>query len=891
MSHRKFWYGLSALLLAVSAVRAAPPLAVTATPKEPVTADEVRVPGVASPLTGTFNAIYCTGFEAPDWSLGTSICGPAFAGCIGNVSVGNVCEPKAGVLVNGNCCDKDPNVETGWSYNGLCRHCREPHIDNVHPSNMKGPSLQHLRSQYDPTGGSPVGCTGSGGGCRIRFGSPWDRNQPDINRSVYKYDISFSHDFIGTATVVRNFFGNILNGGGIYLNAYVLFTPGGQVYGFTNSPYASRVRNPLGYWTYDAPDYAQVTVDFDPCNNKLTYTYAGKPNPLVPTGISVVTESHGFSPPYGDFAVADKLWTFNDNFVWSQNHNNDGQLIDLDNFCITHIPCPDACCYNDGRCVEGLSQTECETPKGKYYPNVSCEQLGTPGYPPACGVAKGSCCDAGPRAGGACTDGVAEADCTGAQLTWTKGAQCEEYSTLCHVGYGYCNTDPNDIGDKQDGLCGLETGLCTEGNAIDAPCALDVDCDREKPGICQGECVEGDPLLLGTQCKGNPSCDGAGPPGMGICGGPLGLCQGTPPGAPCPGGDIECPPTITLGVCTLDAGHCLEGLVGNVCAADADCNSPGFCITFPSRACNVDADCTVEGFCYNGLCGNSVCSNSATTMCSSDAGCTAPGTCVTYVCNGDSGCPGVAGPCVVPGVSPGGFLCDDDADCVIPAAPPCDEHLGACCDGETGICLDDQFEIDCKGGQKVWSKLGVCTGVDAVPCVRHKGACCDHSPLAGGKEPEGTCRDTYPEDCTAAQETWSKGVLCADAICIETPGACCEFLKGTCEDGVYAGDCQGTQEAWHKAETCEAVELRGECEAVLGACCDTDTFGDCQQTTQNGCVTNCKTCVWYKLLTCGQITCTHAAIPTVSTWGLAILTLLLLVGAKVYFGRRQSAAA
>jgi len=35
-------------------------------------------------------------------------------------------------------------------------------------------------------------------------------------------------------------------------------------------------------------------------------------------------------------------------------------------------------------------------------------------------------------------------------------------------------------------------------------------------------------------------------------------------------------------------------------------------------------------------------------------------------------------------------------------------------------------------------------------------------------------------------------------------------------------------------------------------------------------------------------TCSDVAIPTVSEWGMVVLTLLLLVLAKVYFGRRRT---
>jgi hypothetical protein len=115
-------------------------------------------------------------------------------------------------------------------------------------------------------------------------------------------------------------------------------------------------------------------------------------------------------------------------------------------------------------------------------------------------------------------------------------------------------------------------------------------------------------------------------------------------------------------------------------------------------------------------------------------------------------------------------------------------------------------------------------------------------------------------------------------------------VKGTCRDDVLDADCKDVQDTWFKLELCEFVELDGRCEADLGACCDEDTFGGCTQTTANGCAT-LKKGVFYKEQDCSAITCVHKAIPTVSEWGIAVLTLLLLVGAKVYFGRRQVSAA
>ncbi len=116
-------------------------------------------------------------------------------------------------------------------------------------------------------------------------------------------------------------------------------------------------------------------------------------------------------------------------------------------------------------------------------------------------------------------------------------------------------------------------------------------------------------------------------------------------------------------------------------------------------------------------------------------------------------------------------------------------------------------------------------------------------------------------------------------------GACCDTLNAQCEDRVEEGACQGTHRAWTRNAFCDQVE----CTADTGACCDRDPFAascadnvvlsDCQ----------CATCTWRKLAACAEIECTQISIPTTSEWGLAILTLLLLTGAKIYFGRSKVA--
>lgn len=225
----------------------------------------------------------------------------------------------------------------------------------------------------------------------------------------------------------------------------------------------------------------------------------------------------------------------------------------------------------------------------------------------------------------------------------------------------------------------------------------------------------------------------------------------------------------------------------------------------------------------------------------------------------------------------------------------CNEHIGACCDRRISDpvlrCNDNVPQSQCiidDPSQVRWFKDVLCGELNADQCSEHTGACCDSSPNAGGPGPEGVCTDGLtPGQCEGPQRRWVKDTLCADIEppCLETPGACCNTLEGSCTDGVYFADCQGDQRTWSKGATCGDVT----CEARVGACCDRDPFGGCQVTTQAGC--DCDKCEWHKLLSCAEIDCTHNSIPTVSEWGLVVLTLLMLTGAKLFFGRREEQAA
>jgi hypothetical protein len=849
MSHKKCYYGLSALMLAVSGAYAAPP----GGPFSKGGDDPPASSGTPGFLLN-FTPVFCTGFEAVDgWDLDAMFCGAEFTAC--TIPVTDACVPKDHVG-NENCCVNDPNVDTGWYGPDNFKHCQEPSIRNIHPSTLKDPaSTQHLRFQFEAgLPGTPTNplCQGRGSACRQRIASPVERPQADVTKRTYKYDIAFSQvPAAGNASLISGFIGIHLHPY-IFLDVYMYAYYNGYVYAYVPSD-GFAVRHTIGRWDYDSPDYGQITVTLDPCNNTATYTYTGKPNPFYPSGTGTFVEPYGFTPPYGDFNGPDTHWPTTEQMIFLAGNYDDGTAIDIDNLCVTHAECPDACCLKDGSCAEGRTQTDCEAANGKYYPNVACTQLGTPGYPPACGVALGSCCNAGPGSGGSCTDGVTEADCTGTQLTWNKGASCAGSSTACNIGGGVCN-------------CGAALGNRTPcpGQCLTIPsggvCSSDADCNAAGfcyagtctpaavPGHCEysskGYCASSATVVMG-QCDTLPPCV----PSTGV-----NCCDLSCP-APCPGGEA----------CLPIKQPC------DVVPTGADCFLCEGCTAWPTVGCvnlGGSAECPAPA-------GSAV----------------GPGTCVAnppVSCNVDANC-GTGRTCVVPVVNPGGTLCTSDAVCVTPATICGAEHTGACCAGTTGLCRDDVLAADCTGDQEVWSKLTTCA---VAGCIRHTGACCDASPKAVH------CTDgTYPEDCDNNQnQTWHKGATCQDSpsVCPAlTLGACCNTLAGTCTDNETQGSCGDVnpnpntdQRVFSLDKTC----LNAPCAADLGACCDHDTFGSCTDTTVADCT--CPKCEWTKLVSCANVTtCIHDAIPTVSEWGLVVLTLLLLVGAKVYFGRRQSAAA
>ena len=222
-------------------------------------------------------------------------------------------------------------------------------------------------------------------------------------------------------------------------------------------------------------------------------------------------------------------------------------------------------------------------------------------------------------------------------------------------------------------------------------------------------------------------------------------------------------------------------------------------------------------------------------------------------------------------------------DCNANTVP--DECDIATCTGDPS-CADcnansipDGCETDCNSNAipdecDILAGVSRDTDANGIPDECEAGGCCDGS--------TGLCADEVPMAlCTGDERSWSVNTLCAELnpLC---GGACCDLLTGGCTEIVLRSVCSGAHQSWTSGATCNDVA----CEAVAGACCDHDPFGGCTDgLTRAEC--NCGRCEWTKLALCDDVECLRESIPTVGAWGLAILTLLLLTGAKVRFGRIQ----
>lgn len=657
--------------------------------------------------SANFTSILSTGFEAPDWDLGHSVCGDEFAWgavpgpgvvCTYPTPASNPCLFK-NHAANFNCCPSDahdplkgdPNEETGWSMSPSSRHCRQPSIVDIGPF----AGTQHLRFQYDPLGGIPVGGSGFGSATRTRAISS-QTAVAEISRSNWSMEIKWDATlgssmvlFIGQDTSVGSAFELVTSNWSSLGSIDVTVPQGG-------SPVL------IGYWGSAANlgQYRNFTADFNPCTDTITYSYAGA---------AVLTVPMGFTPPFGN-AGTDLSPAIGDTAFYTQDHRP-GSIMDMDEHIVTYTPCTDSCCDGaTGTCTDDVAAVDCAGPFQHHYLNVLCSKLGTdPKYPPACNRDTGSCCDRSPLAGGAgpegaCTEGVLEENCAGAQQTWTHNAACAPTNAACNIGLGQCDA----------------SGFCNWGHGkVGADCTTNSDCNVA--GFC----------YAGTCQGGLPGhCEYA---SLGFCEA-MGRCSGS----------AACVPSTGAGCCDP------------TCGTPVNCPGAETCVAEPQQ-CNVvpsGADCA---FCEG-------CDAWPTVDCSDDSQCPSPGigipagTCEpdpVFGCNSAADC-GAAEICIISAASTGGALCTADADCAIPVAT-CLEDTGSCCNTLEGTCTDDVLFGDCSGAQRSWIKNGDCA---TAGCSAVLGACCDADPF-------GSCTDTTSADCTCDKCTWTKLGSCFGPGAIE----------------------------------------------------------------------------------------------------------------------------
>ena len=200
--------------------------------------------------------------------------------------------------------------------------------------------------------------------------------------------------------------------------------------------------------------------------------------------------------------------------------------------------------------------------------------------------------------------------------------------------------------------------------------------------------------------------------------------------------------------------------------------------------------------------------------------------------------------------------------------------VGACCDtngADTG-CRDNVLAADCVGADKVFTDQGKCAEItcDCIPvCAPGPRPCgddgcggscgsCDDGNACNGVEAcmNGQCVDGTPLVC-------NDGNACNGVETCNPSSGCVPGTPLQCNDGIA---CNG-QETCNPSSGC-----------VSGSPVNCDDGIDC---TVDSCNEPDGSC------TNDDADC---SIPTVSEWGLVVLTLMLLIGAKVYFGRRQAIA-
>jgi hypothetical protein len=216
---------------------------------------------------------------------------------------------------------------------------------------------------------------------------------------------------------------------------------------------------------------------------------------------------------------------------------------------------------------------------------------------------------------------------------------------------------------------------------------------------------------------------------------------------------------------------------------------------------------------------------------------------------------------------------------------------GACCDTNSRIggdpfgCTDNVLPANCVGPDKVFTLNKLCETLEPCLCILDcTGRVCGDDGCGGSC---GSCDDanactidTCTADglCTYEDVNCDDGLFCTDDGC--NPASGCFHNPHNCNDGIACTDDSCNEDM----NRCDNIPNDTYCDDGLWC----TGFEFC--TAGVGCQDGPVPCRADQVCDEEKEICEPGTIPTVSTWGMVILALLLLTGAKVYFGRRQALA-
>lgn len=641
-----------------------------------------------------------TGFEVPDWDAYTpgqsnDMCGINYWGTCQPTPIPASCTGVPATDIN--CCVGAPNPLNSWYKSASSQHCREPHIDIIHPAS----GTQHLRFTRDPLGGNPAGCTGiynpdgsQNTACREAVFTPFLASQPIANTridfdvsgdaafgSLFEFDTQGTGATTGVGTIV--YFVNTYN----YLYIYNRERVGGA--GFQK----------VGNWLPDG-NYHHFHIDKNICAGTLQYFYDG----VLVLATGMTGESYGVNQAVMLESNGVSNWDI-DNYaierdppcptICGQHGVEPGEQCDpsapgvgcpLDRCDPVTCQCSQACTFNDPCILHNGPNGPFYAPFDPQFAAIFLYQSTTPFVEiDTCGSNKDTQIFFWGSANNGADPGNSNDDC------------CDPADPTCGAAYG-AGSDPN--------------AACY--NNVGAPPNLFNSC------TCYGIPDPADTLYLAQIGSGG----GIPPLGtiLNINVEKKAACAGTVLGSCCDsnGADVGCTDDVAQSACQgLDKSFSLKK-----CADRAACVCVPLCT---GRVCGPDG---CGGTCAPNSCSdNNVCNGVET--CDEQTGQCVAGT--PLVCDDHVACNGVETCDPVNGCQPGTPVnCDDHIACT---ADACTEPNGTCTHTPNNGACDDGLACNgletcvvgtgCTPGTPVNCDDGVACTVDS--CVEPAGTCAHDS--------------------------------------------------------------------------------------------------------------------------------------------------------------------